>query len=297
MRTPRWRLGVLLIGACGGGGGAPADGGPGGDAGPDVDAGTAATRVGEIRVVEQGERGFAWAKLAPDGLTIWQREVMNDGTCRLLAYQPASCDEFCDGICVEHNVCAPWPTYVSAGTLTFSGLKEEVALSFGASYGYSSTDQQLGDLFDPGDPVTLVASGGEVPAFELAASGTTPVVSESIVDDKLALANGSDATFRWTPADAGARVRLTINANNQGHGAPYAAILVCDAADADGSLVIPRAMIEAFPATQAWEFCAGSDCPPSSVLRYGRDTVTRDGGQIELLVGSERLFGVEHPAP
>lgn len=60
---------------------------------------------------------------------------------------------------------------------------------------------------------------------------------------------------------------------------------------------IPRAMVEAFPATEHWEGCAGGDCPPSSALRYQRGTAPAGEGEVELLVGSEVLFYVVRPAP
>jgi hypothetical protein len=54
--------------------------------------------------------------------------------------------------------------------------------------------------------------------------------------------------------------------------------------------------VEAFPATEHWQGCAGGDCPLSSALRYQRGTAAVPEGEVELLVGSEVLFYVVHPA-
>jgi hypothetical protein len=79
----------------------------------------------------------------------------------------------------------------------------------------------------------------------------------------LGMPNGADYTFTWPAVgqDDGERLRLTLNANNQTHGGPYLAIIECDAPVSAGRFTIPREMVEAFPATEHWEACAGGDCP------------------------------------
>lgn len=286
---------VLFLAACGDGD--PADS-P--DAGPQPDAGPTLPSFGYIRLAEVdgtwGPSGTARAQMVLSGLPVWHLEEAAQGACRLLRFQPAYCDTWCDGVCVEPNVCQPWPTYANAGTLSFTGVKGAVSLSFDPGWGYATAAVPPDDLFDPGDEVTVNAAGAEIPAFSLTARGTAALQSPTIVDDEVTLANGADFTFSWTPAGGDARVRLTINANNMGHGAPYAAIIVCDVADAAGAVTVPRSMIDVFPATMAWEACAGSDCPPSSLFRYTRAALPQGDGELEFLVGSERLFGVNHAA-
>lgn len=68
----------------------------------------------------------------------------------------------------------------------------------------------------------------------------------------------------------GSRLRLTLNANNRGHGAPYQGIIECDIDDARGEVTIAKSLIVAFQSTHRWEICVGNDCPPSTVARYRR---------------------------
>jgi hypothetical protein len=276
------------------------DAAPAADAAPPIDAAPPAPVYGRIRLVEgvnaYGPYGGATAQLTRGALASFHQVTQDDGTCRLLELVPAFCEAWCDGVCVATNVCQPWPTWISAGDLSFAGLKEAgVGLAFDG-YQYYAPQVIPAELFDPGDAVSVSAPGAEAPAFTLPAPGVA-TLQAAITNDEITLANGADHTFTWTPAGVGdARVRLTINANNAGHGAPYAAIIECDTADT-GSVTIPRAMIEAFPETTRWEYCAGSDCPFSFATRYTRGTAaTAGGGELELVVGSERAFWVRHGA-
>ena len=63
----------------------------------------------------------------------------------------------------------------------------------------------------------------------------------------------------------------------------------------DGSLTIPRAMIEAFPETMAWEGCVLVDCPPSRIARISTDRVELPGGHVTISASSEIVFGIDHP--
>jgi hypothetical protein len=57
----------------------------------------------------------------------------------------------------------------------------------------------------------------------------------------------------------------------------------------------PKAMIDAFPATENWQVCAGSDCPRSMIQRFNRGVAAiADGGWVGLTVTSEVSFGVVH---
>lgn len=48
------------------------------------------------------------------------------------------------------------------------------------------------------------------------------------------------------------RVRLTLNTNNGGHGAPYYGIIECDVPDADGQVTVAASLIDQFPEVSPW---------------------------------------------
>jgi hypothetical protein len=295
--------------------GLPACGGhddPGGkaivDGGPTADAPPAAAKRGEIQVLEtrhyfvdvddkvtEFKSGLVQGRLLKGREPRWHELESQQGACTLWRFKPASCDQFCDGVCLGTNQCEPWPTYVGGGRLAVTGLKIDVALDPepGLNW-YLPPQAPPADLFTPDAEVIATTTGGTFPAFSLRARGVPPLAAPVTATGKITLVPGKDHTFTWTPASSDARVRLTINANNQGHGNPYMAIIECDVPDADGKVVIPWSMIDAFPPTEAWYVCAGSDCPPSTLLRYSRGVAPVSDGHVELIVGDQISFGVVH---
>ena len=300
-----WILIILVVG-CGDDDavapdGAQAGDGRPGDAPPDGLGGAAS--AGRLTVTEVnatfGGSGSFFGEFMAGGLPVWHRETMVMGDCRLFEYDPPFCDPFCDFqfYCAEGNVCQPYPTFMSAGTITVSGLKTALvaqpsACGFCVGEQYQPPALLPADLFDDGDPVSAVAAGAAFPAFTVEAAGVTPLEA-TFTAGKIVIQDDVDETVSWTAAGGDARVRLTINANNFGHGAPYEAIIICDTADT-GQVVVPGAMITAFPPAVAADACGGSDCPPSRLMRYRRGVVETSAGKVELIVGSEILFGVDH---
>jgi len=277
------------------------------DAGPHVDAGPEPTSLGDVLVIETTDRSYdqqpfrAYGRIEGRIRTgadpVWHQEVMNDGTCRLLKFTPALCDEYCEGVCTAPNVCQPYPTYISVGTLTLTGLVSgmlPLQPIEGINWYYPSTPLP-GDLFADDATVGMNASGSsDMPAFQ-AETHAVPRLEAEIASFQITLKDGEDHLVEWTPAgDPSARVRLTINSNNSGHGAPYNAIIECEAYDDASQIRIPAAMVEAFPENDDWDACAGSDCPRSWMRRFAQAYATVPGGGVRLIVGSEIQFGVVH---
>jgi hypothetical protein len=317
MVAVQFLIGATLVAACGGGGSAPGSGGAGAGSGG-AGSGGAGTggmgapgdKRGEILIYEgltyhqdlggqlsTSPRPTVAATIYGSPFPRWHQEVMNDGTCLLKTYTPQQCDQFCEGACVGRNVCEPFPPTVSAGMLTFTGLKGVSSLSPDPSLGrYNYPTAPPNDLFDAGAAVTVTAAGAAVPPFTLQAKGVPPIEPE-IQNGRFRLTNGQDYTLRWQPAAGGppeARVRLTVNSRNLGHGVPYLAIIECDVPDAPGQLTVPRAMIDVFPRIEALGACVGVDCPPSFITRYTRGTAAVPGGHVDLLVGYELAIGIDH---
>lgn len=292
-------IAALTAAACGDPSASAVDAGPDGG-GPDGGAGGPV--VGTVRIVEDRwinpEDGSASASGQLLGFVLdrpalaWHQEEAHVGACTLLRYTPALCDPPCtDGVCLRPDTCAALPAFRSAGRMTVTGLTAPVTVDGPDGY-YTPMTQLPDELFADAAAVQVTLAGAAVPGFTLATTGVPALVAA--IGTKVTLLPHQDHTVTWTPAGGDARVRLTINANNRGHGAPYAAIIDCDVADATGQVTIAAALIDAFPATSAWTVCAGSDCPPSTLRRYHRATTAIAGGDAELIVGSQLSFGVEH---
>ncbi len=296
---------LLLIAACGGDDAVAPDAG----IGPDADPGRAS--LGTIRVTEQRSvyddgsgtpatyrSSGVQASFYVGGSPQFHREAMRAGGCVLQTYAPASCTPACNlGYCVDTNVCEPFGTLASAGRLTVTGTTATVVID--PQQGYYYTQTQLPENLFAGDAtVTAAFAGDEIAAATLTAGAVEDIVTEfddGVLD--VPYPAGADFAVRWTPSGDDSRVRLTINANNQGHGMPYLGIITCEADDDAGELLVPEAMLDAFPATEAWSICAGTDCPQSTITRYRRDAVPVDDAEIVLEVGSTYAFGVNHPRP
>lgn len=301
---------LAALAACGGSGDDDASDNP--DA-PPIDApGTVGrARAGYVEVLEdvwtfpedQGGETYRTSRVDArffDGdEPSFHREAMRAGDCVLSTFTPASCSQPCNGVCVETDVCQPWPTYLSAGRLTLAGLR--TALSIEPMDGWYFPSMPLPpDLFADDASVTATLAGaGAIPSLILTTSATPPLAAD-VTGGKVVApfpATGP-LEIRWTPAaGSSARVRLTLNSNNRGHGAPFDAIIECDVADDAGVIAVPAAMLDAFPATEAWTICAGSDCPPSRLRRYRNALAPVGERDVELRVSSTFTFGIEHRRP
>lgn len=293
---------LLAAAACGGD---DVSGDP--DGGIDAPDGVTRERVGVIEVNEdhwvfprdkgESRTGRVEARFYQGREPAFHREAMRSGDCVLRRHENASCTPACTtGLCVATDVCEPFPTYVSAGRLTIAGLRTSVQIDPMSNWYYP--DALPADLFADDADVRATLAGADLPALTVASRGVAPIVPD-ITGGKVTAANpaAGPLVIRWTPAtDAGARVRLTLNSNNRGHGMPYDAIIECDVADEAGEVSVAPALLDGFPATEAWVICAGTDCPPSSLRRYRRAAAPVGAQEVELRVSSSFTFGIEHPA-
>jgi hypothetical protein len=137
--------------------------------------------------------------------------------------------------------------------------------------------------FVDGKPVGVQAEGASVPSFSLAARAVAPIDVDMAGDtNNVVLVNGKDNEIRWT-AVAGGEVEVLFNAG--WHGAPPEATLYCEADDAEGKIVIPQAMVEAFPVTSD----IGLEPHMSWIARITRDRVNLPQGKAELVVATKRI--------
>jgi hypothetical protein len=283
---------MVILAACGDGSGNGAVDAAGSDTDADVDpaphfeSAPSSLWITEMPAITGGTTEYSriLGAFRDGALPTAHDEVMREGACRLLTYEPVSCDPLCtDGMCVDTDQCAPYPAQLSAGTLTITGLYDTLNL-----------DPDLGrywhqdgmDLYAPGATVTVSASGADVDAFELsvtAPGGDNPTVDQAGALDFPRFGTGTGHTFTWTPVDPGSRVRLWMAAD-VAHGQPYAAIVECDAPDT-GSLTIAADILDGFIDPQNWS-CG--ECPEQYLMRYRRATTPDDS--FELLVGTRLAF-------
>jgi hypothetical protein len=305
-------LGASFASACGGDddGGAGLDGGDDdADAAPIVDGGgddgPRDRAAGEITAHESqlGEDGYqnrtVWGSIVEERPRFHRLE-MEEGSCRFWSWSVQTCDD-CEGICDAEGSCVPYPTQLSAGTLTVSGLVDGSVTMAPSEYGYYPEQGFPDDLYEPGAAISASFAGGpDLMAFELEARGVDPIEID-LVDggselgdrDALRLEDGSDLTLSWAPARPGTRVLLEIKSENQGHGLPIDALIECEGPDT-GSLTVPRAMVEAFPLKGYAYICVGRDCPFSTLTRYTWDRASVSGVEVELRVEHRREFIAVH---
>ncbi|MDQ3341341.1 MAG: hypothetical protein M4D80_39810 [Myxococcota bacterium] len=271
---------------------------------PDAPSGVERPVRGTIEVLETrhlGDGGFRSSQVSArffDRLPPrWHREAMRAGACVLRLYSSSFCSPACtSGLCAD-GTCERFPDLVSGGRLTVKGLA--VGMQIDPTDGlYFPSSTPPPDLFGDSATVTASLAGAKLPAMMLSTRGV-PALVAAIQNGMITVPYpaGQDFAVRWTPAAGGARVRLTLNANNEGHGLPYLGIIECDAPDSAGEITIPAALLDAFPETNPSPICAGTDCPPSLLRRYQRATHAIGDHDIELIVGSELQFRVEHDRP
>lgn len=129
------------------------------------------------------------------------------------------------------------------------------------------------DLFADGDPVTLVAAGGDHPSFTASATGVETL--EATLPCEHPPAADQDLTITWTPsATPAARIRWEMTQDVHLSQGPR---LRCETDDT-GSLTIPAQLID--------DYLYGMK-HFLTLTRYTDDVVTLPGtGQISFEVGS-----------
>lgn len=291
MNRDPFRSAVLafLLAACGGGdddGGGARDGGgdPVVDGGGDRVTEYVPNRAGSIELVEDGAIGTMTTAALRDRAQLPTASLLaSQGECEIWTHPlaQASCDPPCaDGYCAATDECVPFPVPVDAGTITVTGLTE--ALSFASGeFGYQPDPEfPPEDLFAADAAITATAAGGDADGFTLEAQGVPTLVADLDLefDTTLVLEDGVDREIRWTAEDAAA-IQLGVQVG--WHGAVYEALLLCESAD-DGSLTIPGDLVTQFPRASN-----GLEQHGSWIARVTRDTVTTDGGPVELVVSSQ----------
>ena len=178
----------------------------------------------------------------PDPLLL--DELLTEGDCAFYDFDPFP---FCDPPCVPPDVCGfggecrPYPGALDIGTVSVAGTTPPIEVDLHAGLYYASTTHAP-DLYQPGDALTLSATGGSgVEPFEISALGVPSLVPAQTL---VTLVRHGDVELSWQPepVPAGARVRVWMYIH---HHALYQAYLQCEVDDSDGTLTIPASIVDA----------------------------------------------------
>jgi hypothetical protein len=192
-------------------------------------------------------------------------EAARRGNCRLLTYDsPSFCDPACENpkLCVD-GVCERFPEPISAGTLSVAlGPHNVVKVPPDDLGHYYWGTEDFG--YDVVKSVTLSASGGVAPAFELAAClSPAPTPTTDWYHLMQRRAAGEDVELAWSNPLATARVYLRMTTCIGTHGGISPVEVECEGPDV-GKLILPGAYLDALY-EDGWGL---GECGGNDVLRY-----------------------------
>jgi hypothetical protein len=200
--------------------------------------------------------------------------VMSSGEFKLFKPKTFFC-EGCQGVCVAENTCEPYPDTISAGTVTFTGLKlKDSSTTF--SLEPNVANYQMGAIklaYPPcteGAAITLTAAGNQTAApFSLTAKGIDPLV---VLSDSVPMIDGQPIEVQWVPAKIAGNSTIFVSIDISYHGGTKAKI-EGECVD-DGSFTIPAAMcdslksfgISGYPRLEISRIATGSNAATGAEL-------------------------------
>jgi hypothetical protein len=166
-------------------------------------------------------------------------EHLRQGECAFYAPEPSFCDPPCEGsTCAVGGVCWPWPRGVDVGRVTVTGTSPTIELDPYAPGAYA-TFENLPDPYQPGDTLTLRATGGEQAAgFELSALG---VPALTLPQDTFTAIEGQDLVITWDTADSPPGTQVVVHMDSDHHG--IEAYVECRSSDT-GSVTVGAAVLD-----------------------------------------------------
>ena len=150
--------------------------------------------------------------------------LMSEGTCQLMRAPNPFCSPGCepgqackgDGAGGSSGTCIGYPVSHPVGTVTVAGLKAELTMDAKWGNSYINPGTLPHPAFDPGDAITLRASGGDYEAFTLLGRGIAALTAGAGGSD-ITLEDGKSATLKWQASadtDAvGVHIELNINSH------------------------------------------------------------------------------------
>jgi hypothetical protein len=206
-------------------------------------------------------------------LTVLQ-EVETLGDCRLMRKENPFCETPCQAgeLCDHDGTCVEYPANKSVGTVTVSGLKDGDVVMEPKSATYFDTNVSM-PLFEPSAPIHLVASGDELPGFELDAFGVPDLELPSSV---ITMTSGSPLDIIWSEKPGNWKLYFSLNIDQHGSSP---ATLFCEVPDT-GSYQVPAQFVDAILSMGVSGFAT------AHFYRRTVDSVTLEPGCVELTVSS-----------
>jgi len=243
----------------------------------DPDGGPATPEF-QVVLIEAHTPGFAPVPIVTAG-RIYVESTEAGTTVGDCTFYPALPPPFCDppcaigSVCIDDDTCGAPLEPLGAGDISVSGGEVGISLHPETQYFYyvpTLTPEPVdGDLFAPDAHLVARATGGNVPAFELAGRGVEDLVTPLACPPPLAADVALVVT--WTAGDGG-NVHLDIESGN--HAGQFARI-ACDSPD-DGEIVVAGSLVASYLA-------AGR---PLDLWRLARENVTAVG-RARLYVASQ----------
>ncbi len=282
-------LALLAIAACGGGGSDP-------DAqGPDSSTSDTTPLVGTFQVslvpaiTTGGTTAPAYSSLlgkvyngAPLDAIVWETAATVEG-CTLRTPRVPFCATPCgsSAVCVENDMCKPYPMSQTIGTVTATGIATASGDATFTMDPIANTYQPPASMplaypaFREGEKLELVSSGSAfAPSFTV---GTRGVAALNITNTTIALQSGTPLALTWiAPTATGSKIHIKLDISH--HGGSKGKI-ECDVADS-GSVSIASGLI-----TQLLGLGAAG-YPTIIVTRATTGSAAIAAGRIDLVAAS-----------
>lgn len=291
-RFARWMALATFVAAagCGGGSGGGSSGGTGGSSSGGGTAGSYGMVT--VSVVPPAGTNAGYTALAGkiyDGAypeTVSWTQTAAGGGCVL--YTPATplCTPACGTgyACVATNTCQAYPSTLSAGALTVTGVGSSALTVNPISGSYSTTTAEY-PPFAEGATVRVAAAGATSgsDAFTVTAKGVAPLAttgSAAIAKDG---AGYGPLALAWTAGDSSVAT-IVVKVDLSHHGGSKGKI-ECAAADT-GSLTIPASLVTSLVGLGVYA------APKVDVTRRATGSVTVGTGSVKLQIDSLKSLPV-----
>jgi hypothetical protein len=217
-------------------------------------------------------------------------ETAREGPCRIEVPSAPFCSSCRDGICIKGGICVPHPQPRSAGTVTIEGVKT-IPATGPVRMGPQPPQffyQPGGDVtiafppFAEGAPVRLQASGGDVPAFEIAGRGTT--LLEVTTPTPLMMDRDKPLSLRWKAAGVAGISRVGIAVDISHHGG-FKGQITCDADDS-GAIEVPATLVSKLMDLGVAGY------PTLTATRRSSAQAQLPTGRVELNIVAERILPI-----
>lgn len=219
----------------------------------------------------------------PDAI-VWETAA-TEGDCALATPRVPYCATPCGGtaVCVEDDVCEPYPTSQTVGTVTLSGVLTDAGDTSFSMDPVANTYQKPGGVrlpypaFAEGDAIRLDTSDTEFnAAFRVSSTGIQPLV---LAGAALVAQPGAGLSVAWTPAGDVDNDQISVKLDLSHHGGSKG-MITCETDD-DGALELSAALMGQLLDLGVAGF------PTVIVSRKAIGSTTIDAGRVDLIVSSD----------